>query len=74
MQAWNWKGIDVISAHERHPAVYIEGMRQAVAAVQGGDITPLPLFTHSYPLSELAKAMNKTRDRPDGFMKALIRF
>lgn len=74
MQAWNWKGIDVINAHERDPAVYIEGMRQAVAAVQAGDMNPFPLFTHSYPICELATALNETRDRPDGFMKALIRY
>ena len=74
MWLWNWRGIDVINAHERDPAAYIEGMRQAVAAVQAGDMNPFPLFTHSYPISELATALNETRDRPDGFMKALIRY
>ncbi|WP_288428054.1 zinc-binding dehydrogenase [uncultured Agrobacterium sp.] len=74
MQAWNWKGIDVINAHERDPAIYIEGIRQAVSAVQAGNMNPFPLLTHSYPLSELATALNETRDRPNGFMKALIRF
>ncbi|MGH7201570.1 MAG: MDR/zinc-dependent alcohol dehydrogenase-like family protein, partial [Planctomycetaceae bacterium] len=33
MQHWNWRGLDVINAHERDPAVYIEGIRQGIAAV-----------------------------------------
>ena len=36
MQDWNWKGIDVVNAHERDPAVHRHGLREAVAAVAGG--------------------------------------
>lgn len=32
MQDWNWKGIDVVNAHERDPAVHRQGLREAVAA------------------------------------------
>ena len=31
-----------------------------------------PLFTHRLPLNKLDEALNMTRDRPDGFLKALI--
>ncbi|HVW57233.1 MAG TPA: zinc-binding dehydrogenase [Rhizobiaceae bacterium] len=72
MQLWNWRGIDVINAHERDPAIYTEGMRQAVAAVMTGELDPTPLYTHSFPLARLDEALNATRDRPDGFMKALV--
>jgi predicted dehydrogenase len=27
MQLWNWRGLDVVNAHERDPAVYVRGMR-----------------------------------------------
>lgn len=74
MQMWNWRGLDVVNAHERDPAVYVSGMRKAVDAVRSGRLTPDPLYTHSYRLDELDTALNATRDRPDGFMKALIRF
>lgn len=74
MQMWNWRGLDVINAHERDPAVYVDGIRKAVAAVRDGVLTPEPLYTHSFPLDRLDEALNMTRDRPDGFMKALIRF
>jgi len=72
MQLWNWRGLDVINAHERDPEVYLEGMRAAVDAVASGRLDPEPLYTHYFPLSELDRALDATRDRPDGFLKALV--
>jgi threonine dehydrogenase-like Zn-dependent dehydrogenase len=74
MQLWNWRGIDVINAHERSHAIYLEGMREAVAAVESGLLTPSPLYTHRFSLAQINKAMQLTAERPDGFMKALILF
>jgi threonine dehydrogenase-like Zn-dependent dehydrogenase len=74
MQLWNWRGIDVVNAHERDPAVYIEGIREAVEAVASGRLDPAPLYTHRYPLAQLGEALDATRDRPDGFLKALVTF
>jgi threonine dehydrogenase-like Zn-dependent dehydrogenase len=72
MQMWNWRGLDVINAHERDPKVYIDGIREAVEAVASGRLDPSPLYTHTYPLSELDEALNATRDRPEGFLKAMV--
>ena len=72
MQMWNWKGIDVVNAHERDPEVSMQGIREAVDAVASGRLDPTPLYTHSYPLERLGEALNATRDRPDGFLKALV--
>jgi threonine dehydrogenase-like Zn-dependent dehydrogenase len=72
MQNWNWKGIDVINAHERDPDVCRQGLREAVEAVASGRIDPAPLYTHHYPLERLADALDATRDKPQGFVKALI--
>jgi threonine dehydrogenase-like Zn-dependent dehydrogenase len=72
MQLWNWRGLDVVNAHERDPAEYLRGMREAVAAVASGRLDPTPLYTHRFPLAELGTALDATRDRPDGFMKALV--
>ncbi len=72
MQLWNWRGLDVINAHERDPAVYTEGIRLAVEAVAEGRMDPRPLLTHTYPLGRLADALEATRTRPAGFMKALV--
>ncbi|MBB2676008.1 UNVERIFIED_ORG: threonine dehydrogenase-like Zn-dependent dehydrogenase [Rhizobium esperanzae] len=74
MQLWNWRGLDVINAHERDPAVYMRGIREAIEAVRQGRIDPQPLYTHIYPLERLDEALNTTRDRPDGFLKALVQY
>jgi threonine dehydrogenase-like Zn-dependent dehydrogenase len=74
MQLWNWRGLDVINAHERDPKVYVEGMREAVNAVASGRLDPSSLYTHTFPLDRLDQALDATRDRPDGFIKALVTF
>ncbi len=74
MQMWNWKGIDVINAHERDPAVSLQGIREAVDAIASGRLDPAPLYTHRYPLDRLGEALDATRDKPDGFVKALVTF
>jgi threonine dehydrogenase-like Zn-dependent dehydrogenase len=72
MFLWNWRGIDVVNAHERDPAVYVAGMRAAVDAVARGDLDPTPLYTHRFPLDQLGDALDAARTRPEGFMKALV--
>lgn len=74
MWLWNWRGIDVVNAHERDPAVYVAGIREAVDAVASGRIDPAPLYTGRYPLERLGEALDATRDRPGGFVKALVTF
>jgi threonine dehydrogenase-like Zn-dependent dehydrogenase len=74
MQMWNWKGIDVVNAHERDHAVCLRGLREAVAAVASGRLDPAPLYTHRYPLNRLNEAITATRDKPEGFVKALVMF
>lgn len=73
MQLWNWRGLDVISAHERDPAIYLRGMREAVGAVASGILDPTSLYTHSFCLEQLGEALDMAARRPDGFMKAIIR-
>ncbi len=72
MQTWNWKGLDVINAHERAPEVYIQGIERAMEAVVSGRLHPAPLYTHKYELAELTQAFETLRARPEGFIKALL--
>ncbi|CAD7034898.1 L-iditol 2-dehydrogenase [Pseudorhizobium halotolerans] len=74
MQLWNWRGLDVINAHERDPAEYIRGIREAIDAVAEGRLDPSSLYTHRFRLDQLDQALDMTRDRPDGFLKALVTF
>jgi threonine dehydrogenase-like Zn-dependent dehydrogenase len=73
MQLWNWRGIDVINAHERDPAMYVRGMREAAEAVASGDLDPGPLYTHEFALDRIGDAFAAASERPDGFLKALVR-
>lgn len=72
MQSWNWRGIDVINAHERQVARYVDGIREAISAVVAGRIDLEPLITHQFPLHELGAALDAATDRPDGFLKAVV--
>jgi threonine dehydrogenase-like Zn-dependent dehydrogenase len=72
LQDWNWRGLDVINAHERDPQVYADGMRQAVDEIASGGIDPALLFTHDYALDEIEAGFRAALRRPDGFLKSLI--
>ncbi|MFL5431168.1 MAG: zinc-binding dehydrogenase [Myxococcales bacterium] len=73
MQLWNWRGLDVVNAHERDPAVYVEGMRRAVEATVAGVIDPRPLLSQCYPLERLGDALDAVKSRPGNFVKAWVR-
>lgn len=72
VQLWNWRGIDVVNAHERDPEVQLRGIREAVEAVAAGRLDPRPLYTHLLPLEEMKTALDLAATRPDGFVKALV--
>jgi threonine dehydrogenase-like Zn-dependent dehydrogenase len=72
MQLWNWRGLDVINAHERDPAAYVRGIHEAVDAVVDGRLAPASLYTHTFPLERIADAFESAEARPRGFMKALV--
>lgn len=72
MQLWNWRGLDVINAHERDPAIYVAGVRAAVRAVRDGRLPLRTLITHRLPLAQLDEAFALATSRPDGFLKAVV--
>jgi len=72
MQLWNWRGIDVVNAHERDLTVYANGIRAAIELIADGVIDPSALYTHVFALNEVDRAFETMRRRPDGFVKALI--
>lgn len=72
MQLWNWRGLDVVNAHEREPRVYVEGMRRAVAAVTEGALDLSSLVTHRFGLDRLGDALATVAGCPEGFVKAWV--
>lgn len=74
MQLWNWRGIDVINAHERDPQKYIEGITDAIKASEQNVLNPLPLFTHTFSFDNIQEAFETHLQKPEGFIKSLILF
>ena len=72
MQMWNWKGIDIASAHERDAGVRVRGLRAAVDALASGKLDLSPLLTGTYALDQLGEALAATRDKPGSFVKAWV--
>jgi threonine dehydrogenase-like Zn-dependent dehydrogenase len=72
LQLWNWRGLDVVNAHEREPARYVAGMRRAVDAVASGAVNVAPLLTHRFALGQIDDAFELLATRPDGFVKAVV--
>jgi NADPH2:quinone reductase len=72
MQEWNWRGIDVINAHEREEAVSVEGIRLAAEAVASGRIRLAGLVSHFFPLNEIENGFQTLEERPEGFVKGVV--
>ncbi len=72
MQLWNWRGLDVINAHEHNPERYAEGLRTAIEAAATGRFDPSPLLTHRFSLAELPRAFDLMQSRPEDFLKAVV--
>jgi threonine dehydrogenase-like Zn-dependent dehydrogenase len=72
LQLWNWRAFEIVNAHSRDPRAYIQGMQEAVSAVRDGVIDPERFITHVFPLDRLGAAMELLRERPDGFLKAVV--
>jgi threonine dehydrogenase-like Zn-dependent dehydrogenase len=72
LQSWNWRGLDVVNAHERSEEKALGGIRAAVDAVLTGRLRPQELYTHTFSLANLGDAFETASRRPEGFVKALV--
>src|SRR5439155_8313145 len=68
VQSWNWRGIDVVNAHERDESVVVEAMREAAGGIFDVD----RLVTHRLPLARLGDAFELARPRPAWFVQAVV--
>lgn len=74
LQSWNWKGIDVINAHERQSRVYLQGLREGLDSVERHGLAAelQALITHQWPLARTAEALATAELRPPGFVKGVV--
>jgi len=73
MQSWNWKGIDVVNAHERRPETYRAGLQRGLEIVSQGGLDVQGLVTHAWPLAQATEAFTALEQRPPGFIKGILR-
>jgi len=72
LQLWNWRGLDVINAHERDKKTYVTGIENAIQAIATKQWEPFPLYTHQFSLDQIGNAFDAMQNRPGQFLKALI--
>jgi NADPH:quinone reductase len=72
LRSWNWRGLEVVNAHERDPAAYVGAMREAAELAAEGVLDLEALVTHRFPLERLDEAFDAARIRPAGFVKAWV--
>lgn len=73
MELWNWKGITVINAHERRNNVHVECMKAGLRLIDAGLFNMRDMITHKFRLDELDMAFEVMRNKPDGFIKAVLK-
>ena len=72
LQSWNWRGLDVVNAHERDPARVVAAIREVVRLAAAGEIDVAALVTHRFGLDELGAAFEAASRREPGFLKAVV--
>lgn len=73
MGVWAGKALTVINAFEYDRGVQLENMRYALELAERGELPLRRLFTHSFPLHQVDRAFQTHLNRPEGFIKGLIR-
>lgn len=72
VEMWNWKAIDVVNAHVRRSEDLLESMRIGLELEAKGLINLGRLVTHRFGLEEVDQAYTALRDKPEGFIKAVV--
>ena len=71
---WNWMAFTIHNAHFRDVATIMRGMDVGMRLVSSGALSMDGLVTHRFPLEQINDAFAALRDKPDGFVKAVVAF
>jgi threonine dehydrogenase-like Zn-dependent dehydrogenase len=69
---WNWMAFTIANAHFRDLGTIMRGMQTGMRLVSSGVLSLAALVTHRFPLERIDDAFATLRDKPDGFVKAVI--
>jgi threonine dehydrogenase-like Zn-dependent dehydrogenase len=73
MQLWNWKAITVVNAHERRNQVHVDCMNGGLAMINQNLYNMKEMMTHEFNLEEVDQAYGALKNKPSGFIKAVIK-
>ena len=71
---WNWMAFHIVNAHFRDLDVILDGMRAGMRLHATGALSLDVLVTHRFAIEDINDAFATLRDKPDGFVKAVIAF
>lgn len=69
---WNWMAFDIINAHFRDMQTILNGIRIGMEMLNEGKIKMDKLITHRFNLSDIEKAFEAAKNKPEGFVKSVI--
>jgi L-iditol 2-dehydrogenase len=71
---WNWMAFDIINAHFRDLQQILHGTEKGMQLLNNGQLKMESLITHTYRLPEINQAFATAKQKPEGFVKAVIVF
>jgi threonine dehydrogenase-like Zn-dependent dehydrogenase len=71
---WNWMAFTLLNAHFRDLPTIMRGMAVGMRLVSSGVLSMDGLVTHRFPLEGINDAFATLRDKPEGFVKAVVTF
>ena len=74
MAQWNWMAFRILNGHFRDTATIMRGMSVGMRLVSSGALSLDDLVTHRFPLEGINDAFGSLRDKPKGFVKAVVTF
>jgi threonine dehydrogenase-like Zn-dependent dehydrogenase len=69
---WNWMAYDIINGHFRDMQTILDGSRRGMDMVNTKKINMNTLVTHKYKLNEIEDAFLAAKNKPTGFIKAVV--
>lgn len=69
---WNWMAFDIINAHFRDLRTILKGSQIGVELLNKNMLNMKPLITHKFPLDKINEAFKAAKEKPKGFIKAVV--
>jgi L-iditol 2-dehydrogenase len=71
---WNWMAFQIVNGHFREVSTIMRGMTIGMRLLTSGLVSLESLVTHRFRLDEIDDAFRAARDKPPGFVKAVVTF